>query len=200
MTADFSSANAPSFFKALFNSVHEIRVEDKKLVSRKVRESHPVRIPSRTVRMTPGQVAELAADRGRGMDYILNVLDSDEAPSILPEHCKDLKYGIEKAGLEEIRVAFQGKSDGCYAVFPVNHSKLIETLVDTGEGRLHPVKTLRSHQTLLAIALEPGTRSVVLRPRIILTPKQLGLQMVTGLLCIGAWAVMNRRREETAPD
>ncbi len=198
MTADFSSPNAPSFFKALFNSVHEIRMEDQKLVSKRVRDSHPVRIPIKTARMNSSEVAALAQDRTRGMDYILNVLDSPEAPQHLPDNCKSLKYRIERADLEEIRFGLEGNTEGCFAVLPINPSQLIEVTGNTDSGATQSLRTLKSNQTLTGIELKPGIKSVVLRPRIFLNSKQLGAQVILGLFFIGIWATYSRRRRKSA--
>lgn len=200
ITADFSSPNSPSFFKALLNSVHEIKLEEEKLVSRKVRDSHPIRIPFQTAHYSSADVVKAAQSRETGMHYILNVLDSPEAPASLPAHCKTLKANIEKATIDEIRVSFQGNTDGCYAVFPINYSNWIEARAGSASGSFLPLKTLRSHQTLLAVALRGEARTIILQPKIVLTRVQLTTQLMLGLLFIILWGFYRKKRGPGASD
>jgi hypothetical protein len=128
------------------------------------------------------------------MDYLLSVLDSKEAPPSIPAHCSGLKPRVEHARIDEILVHLDGPTEGCYAVIPVNYSRLIEASATVESGSTRPLKTIRSHQTLLGIELTPGTKTLSVRPKSLLGRQQIIWQWLIGVFCIGVWWIYSRKQ------
>lgn len=185
MTFNFRSENTPAFLKALYNANTQIEYELGGLTTQKQFESKMIRFPKKIINTTALEIVTLADDERSTNDFINDALDADVTATTIPEHCHDLIAQPLRTDLEELSFELKGKTNGCYAVLPLNHSSLYTVTERTPDSSIEmPLDHFVSHKTLLGIKLNTNTSRIFIRPKNLLDAKTFALEKIIGLIFV----------------